>query len=71
MYTLGLNDNVDHFTPVNLPQARSLITNHHSRIWTRDIQNVPKLRTYRLFKTEFKTEEYLLMNFTKKMKGHY
>ena len=28
----------------------------------KDVQYVPKLRTYRVFKTEFKTEEYVKLN---------
>jgi hypothetical protein len=65
MYTLGLNDNFDHLFPVNLSQAKTLINSYYSNIWARDIQNLPKLRTYRLFKREFKTEEYLLLNLKK------
>jgi hypothetical protein len=37
-----------------------MINSHYSNVWAPDIQNLPQLKTYRPFKKEFETEEYLL-----------
>lgn len=48
------------------------IQNQHStseNIWFANLQNSPKLRTYRLLKQNFSTENYLLMNIPKNQRS--
>ena len=45
--------------------AKTLIHNYYAVKWANDIQNLPKLRTYRLFKTDFKCEQYVLLKLKK------
>ena len=47
--------------PFLLKKLRSL----HDQKWLNDIQAVPKLRTYRIFKQEFLTEKYVSMDIPK------
>lgn len=65
MTDLGLNDHFVNRTTVNIRTVLSVIRNHYSVKWARDIQNVAKLRTYRLYKTDFETEKYLCLNLNK------
>ena len=53
-------------TPVDLKKnfENQLLDNHWVD-WSNKIQTVSKLRTYREFESEFKTEKYLLSNMTK------
>ena len=54
-------------TPINLKNIENQLVD-----WSNKIQTVSKLRTYREFKSEFKTEKYLLSNIMTKLdKSHF
>ena len=57
--------------PVDLKYIENQILDNHWVDWSNKIQTVSKLRTYREFKSEFKTEKYLLSNMTKLEKSHF
>jgi hypothetical protein len=63
--TLGITELFNNRTVVNLFEANNKIRDYYSLKWSRDIQTVPKLRTYRLYKTEFGCEEYVKLNLRK------
>ena len=52
-------------TVINMTEAKSRIIYLYASIWRSDIQRIPKLRTYRTFKTEFTREQYLTLNLRK------
>ena len=58
-------------TPVDLKYIENQLLDNHRVDWSNKIQTVSKLRTYREFKSEFKTEKYLLSNMTKLEKSHF
>ena len=65
MGNLNLLDNFNARTTVPLSEAKALINDFYKNKWVHDVQSVAKLRTYRLFKTDFKCEEYLVLNLDK------
>ena len=65
MNKLGSIDAFNTQSSVNISDAKVLINNFYARKWSDDLQGVPKLRTYRMFKTEPKCEEYLTLNLKK------
>lgn len=65
MDKVGLTQNYLEKSCVNLQIAKEKISDYYSRKWSEEINNTPKLRTYRLFKTEFKCENYVLMDIKK------
>ena len=58
-------------TPVDLKYIEKQLLDNHRVDWSNKIQTVSKLRTYREFKSKFKTEKYLLSNMTKLEKSHF
>ena len=44
------------------PSVRGYRCSYYSEVWRSEVERYPKLRTYRLFKTSFKCEHYLLLN---------
>ena len=48
-----------------MSHVKQLITDYYSNVWSRDIQTVPKLRSYILFKHTFKCEQYVVTNLKK------
>jgi hypothetical protein len=59
---LNFNTQYENKTIVNYIEAKEKIISYYSSIWYQDVQMVPKLRTYRTFKTNFKCEEYMSLN---------
>ena len=55
----------DNTTTINMKTVKDQIHLYYSSIWVDSVQNVPKLRTYIKFKTEFRTESYAMFNLTK------
>ena len=51
MCKLGLTDHFDNKSIVNMSYVKHLMTDYYGNAWSRDIQNVPKLRSYKLYKT--------------------
>ncbi len=50
---------------VGLDTAKHHISQYHSNTWQHDLPRVSKLRTYTLFKNDFKQEHYLQLNLKK------
>ena len=65
MDNLELTNVFETVSYVNLTEANTLVKGYYSRKWSNDIQTVAKLRTYRMFKTEFKCENYITLNLRK------
>ena len=55
----------DNKTTINMKTVKDKIHLYYSSVWVDSVQNVPKLRTYIKFKTEFITESYVMFNLTK------
>ena len=58
--TLQQPDAFDNLYNFNINSAWALSHDKFSNIWHKDIQVKPKLRTYKLFKTNFGPEQYVL-----------
>jgi len=65
MCKLNLTAQFNSKQTVNLVRARDAISQYYGAQWSRDIQTQPKLRTYRVFKTTFKCEDYVTMDLIK------
>jgi hypothetical protein len=50
---------------IDLQTAELKLKTLYSRQWIETVQNTPKLRTYKLFKCNFNTEDYVLFNLSK------
>ena len=62
MNTLDLSHYYENKMPVDMSLAKGRVNDHYKRTWCTEVERFPKLRTYRLFKQEFKCEGYLLLN---------
>jgi hypothetical protein len=62
MNVLGLNGYFESKSTVNLSKVDEHINDFYCRKWHTDVQHIPKLRTYRLFKNSFKLENYISLN---------
>ena len=51
---------------VNVDSVKHKIASLYATNWSNNVITVPKLRSYVTFKTEFKTEYYLLLNLSRK-----
>ena len=65
MNDIGLSDQFESKSVINLSKVDEHLNVFYTRKWQEDVQHVPKLRTYRVFKSEFKTEEYVKLNMYK------
>lgn len=52
MDTIGLSEQYNSREYVDITSTKQFITNHYANKWERDIQTVPEVRTYKLFKRE-------------------
>lgn len=59
---IGLVENLNNRTPVNLMIVKSAIENYYKSEWSEKLTQFSKLRTYRLFKNNFEQESYLKLN---------
>jgi hypothetical protein len=59
---LNLGEHFDNREPVGLDIVKTRVRNLYSNMWSNNVANIPKLRTYRLFKTEFSQELYVNLN---------
>ena len=57
-------------TPVNLKQVEERLLEIHKLNWANRIQTLPKLRTYKQFKSEYCTEKYVLSTLSKTERSH-
>ena len=65
MTELQLLNNFNNKSAVDLNCAKLNAYSIHSESWIQTVQSSPKLRTYKLFKNTFETENYLKLNLTK------
>ena len=65
MEQLNIMDHYNNKTTVDLACAKRIITEHYGTTWSREVQTLPKLRTYRTFKNTFKCEDYVMMDLKK------
>ena len=65
MFKLGLTDYFINKSSVDMSYVKLLITDYYGNVWSRDIQNVPKLRSYKRFKHLFGCEQYVVNNLKK------
>ena len=69
MSRLDLDEYFEHKLIVDFDSVDSVIlktTSFYSSNWSNNVATVPKLRSYITFKSEFKTENYLLINLSRK-----
>ena len=50
---------------INMSNANDRMHDYYSNIWSRDIHQIPKLKTYVLFMQSFETENYVQLNLCK------
>ena len=62
---IGCSDHFNNRSVISLTDSSSRIRNYYNSVWTIDVQQVSKLRTYRVLKTEFKCEDYVKLNLKK------
>jgi len=65
MTELQLLNNFENKSAVDLNCAKLNAYGIHSKSWIQTVQSSPKLRTYKLFKNTFETENYIELNLTK------
>ncbi len=65
MQKIGLTHHFDNKSTIDLTLANNLLTEHYSNAWYANVQTTPKLRSYKLFKSEFTCEDYVKMNLMK------
>ena len=56
---LGQNEIYDRVLTLSLEQAWACLHEKECQTWVSQIENMPKLRTYRIFKKQYKVEEYV------------
>ena len=66
MNRLELDEYFEYKMLVNLDSVKHKIASLYATNWMNHVITVPKLRSYVTFKTEFKTENYLLLNLSRK-----
>ncbi len=57
--SLEFNDAFDNLSPIDLDLFRTALNDFASRKWKMSVLSKPKLRTYRLFKTDLAVEPYV------------
>ena len=62
---LSLNSHFTDLTEINLTDAKEKVRDLYSVKWVHDLHDKDKLRTYRLFKNEFKREDYMSLDLRK------
>ena len=65
MNTLNLPEDSNNCNVVDLSVAKTNMTHVYNNQWKHTVENTPKLRTYKLFKESFKTEQYVNINMSK------
>ena len=66
MSRLELDEYFENKLFVNLESVKHKTASLYSTNWSNNVTTVPKLRLYVTFKTEVKTEKYLLLNLSRK-----
>ena len=62
---LGLDNFFGSKSCIDLTLAEYKINIYYKSIWTTSVENLPKLRTYRLFKQGPSTEKYIILNLSR------
>ena len=65
MSCLGLSNHYENKSVRNLSNANDRMYAYYSNIWSRNIRQITKLRTYIIFKQSFKTENYVQLKLCK------
>ena len=66
MNILELDEYFEYKMLVNLDSMKHNIASLYATNWSKNVITVPKLRSNVTFKTEFKTDNYLLLNLSRK-----
>lgn len=69
MESLNIENTYTNFTPCNLHNAEEKLRTNLETEWHNDIQSVPKLRTYILFKSSYTVEKYLTLDLPKPIRS--
>ncbi|KAK3092919.1 hypothetical protein FSP39_008861 [Pinctada imbricata] len=69
--SLGLDSMFRNRQPCDISASEGKLIDIYKDKWNSDLATVSKLRTYRLFKTVFKTEDYLYMNIPKSVRSTF
>lgn len=67
--SLNMPDIYTNLSICSLELAERLLCQQIETKWTEDLQKIPKLRTYRLFKNQYKLEDYVSMDLTKPIRS--
>ena len=62
---MGLTHMYDNMDKIDIHAARDHLHSITTHQWATDIENVPKLRTYRTFKNSYETEPYVYKVFNR------
>ena len=65
MDTIGCSNTFNNKTVISLTDANRRIREYYNGVWRADIERVPKLRTYKTFKTQVGCEDYIQLNLQK------
>ena len=55
----NMSNSFGSFTPISTEFVKNVLSQKNVTLWKENIKDVSKLRTYRIFKEDFKTESYL------------
>jgi hypothetical protein len=56
---MGKSEIYENMHTMSLENAWAILHEKECQNWSNSVQNLPKLRTFKIFKTQFKTEEYV------------
>ena len=59
---IGCSDHYNNRSVISLTDPSNIIRNYYNSVWSIDVQQASKLRTYRVFQTEFNCEDYVKLN---------
>ena len=70
LHKIGMEDFFHSKSIIDLQEAQQKLRHLYAETWIDFLEHVPKLRTYRTFKTVFETEEYVKLNLCKSERSH-
>ena len=71
MTRLNISEHFYNVTPIDMDTVKHLMYAHYSNIWLQDCAQSAKLRTYRMFKSQFSREDYLHFNLSRSERALY
>lgn len=69
MQSLNIESTYFNSTPCNLHYAEEMLRTNFETEWHNDIQSIPKLRTYILFKSSYTVEKYVTLDLPKPIRS--